>query len=432
MFTRPQSRGFTHTLSGRATLPAVVATSILLLVTAAQAQNDPAPISGKEEPNAFYSHMSEDIRASIDKIVVIASPTPPRRNISGDYEKDTLGVVGGANAGVDSVTINKEIAGVPISLGHPIFSIPAAIIGGISGASKRRAQELQDALTDDLAKATDQPLTTDGLGSDVYFGLRSVPGLQTQLVAPTTPIAEDTDAILYVNFAGVAIDIDDDVAILSASADATVRRLSDGRDLYERKVMYQDRDTLENWIANDNALWHDYANFARHFLGREVAAEVFDRIQLKHELEPRESDNVDRVKRNDWQGVSKSTAPTLAWELTVLGGKPYGEWVDQIDESAVFYDVEVYDTHTLVYAETLVQGTEHTLLFDIEPCKTYRWSVRPSYRVDNSVKFGEWMRRESDADDEKDTGRGSVGRQASVAPAYIQDFASLEIACPRK
>ena len=432
MFTRPQSRGITRTLSGRATLPAVIATSFLLLVTAAQAQNELAPIPGKGEPNAFYSHMSEDIRASIDKIVVIASPTPPRRNISGDYEKDTLGVLGGADAGVDAVTINKEIAGIPISLGHPIFSIPAAIIGGISGASKRRAQELQDALTDDLAKAVDHPLTSDGLGSDVYFGLRSVPGLQTQLVAPTTPIAEDTDAILYVNFSGVAIDIEDDEAILTASADATVRRLSDGRDLYERKVEYQDRDTLENWIANDNALWHDYANFARHFLGREVAAEVFDRIQLQHELEPRESDNVDRVKRNDWQGVSKSTAPTLAWELTVLGGKPYGEWVDQIDESAVFYDVEIYDFHTLVYAETRVQGTEHTLLFDIEPCKTYRWSVRPTYRVDNSVKFGEWMRRESDSDSEKESGRGSVGRQASVAPAYIQDFASLEIACPRK
>jgi hypothetical protein len=427
-----QSRGYTHTLSGRATLPGVVATSTLLFGGAALAQVSPEPIPGKEEPNAFYSHMSEDIRASIDKIVVIASPTPPRRNISGDYEKDTLGVLGGADAGVDAVTINKEIAGIPISLGHPIFSIPAAIIGGISGASKRRAQELQDALTDDLAKAADQPLTTDGLGSDVYFGLRSVPGLQTQLVAPTTPIAEDTDAILYVNFSGVAIDIEDDEAILTASADATVRRLSDGRDLYERKVQYQDRDTLENWIENDNALWHDYANFARHFLGREVAAEVFDRIQLQHELEPRESDNVDRVKRNDWQGVSKSTAPTLAWELTVLGGKPYGEWVDQIDESAVFYDVEIYDSHTLVYAETMVQGTQHTLLFDIEPCKTYRWSVRPTYRVDNSVKFGEWMRRESDSDSEKDSGKGSVGRQASVAPAYIQDFASLEIACPRK
>ena len=432
MFTRTQSRGFTHRLSGRAVLLAVAAISIVLSGRGAFAQIGPEPVPGRDEPNAFYSHMSEDIRASIDKIVVIASPTPPRRNISGDYEKDTLGVIGGANAGVDAVTINKEIAGVPISIGHPIFSIPAAIIGGISGASKRRAQELQDALTDDLAKATDQPLTTDGLGSDVYFGLRSVPGLQTQLVAPTTPIAEDTDAILYVNFSGVAIDIEEDEAILTASADATVRRLSDGRDLYERKVTYQDRDTLENWIANDNALWHDYANFARHFLGREVAAEVFDRIQLQHELEPRESDNVDRVKRNDWQGVSKSTAPTLAWELTVLGGKPYGEWVDQIDESAVFYDVEIYDSHTLVYAESRIQGAEHTLLFDIEPCKTYRWSVRPSYQVDNSVKFGEWMRRPADSDSEKESGRGSVGRQASVAPAYIQDFASLEIACPRR
>ena len=72
------------------------------------------------------------------------------------------------------------------------------------------------------------------------------------------------------------------------------------------------------------------------------------------------------------------------------------------------------------------------LLLDIEPCKTYRWSVRTTYLAGDDVKFGEWMRRHWDSDDENETGKGSVGRKASEAPAYIQDFASLEIECDRR
>jgi hypothetical protein len=61
----------------------------------------------------------------------------------------------------------------------------------------------------------------------------------------------------------------------------------------------------------------------------------------------------------------------------------------------------------------------------------YRWSVRPSYHVDGGVKFGEWMRFNSDNGIANDTGKGSVGRKASEAPAYTQDFALLEIKCGR-
>ena len=99
----------------------------------------------------------------------------------------------------------------------------------------------------------------------------------------------------------------------------TLRRLSDGEDLYERVIQYRDRDTLENWTENDNALWHDYTNFARHYLGREISAEAFDRIELNHELRPMESDTVARVKKNDWRGISKTTTPTLAWGINFAG-----------------------------------------------------------------------------------------------------------------
>ena len=430
MYTREQY--LTYTAISKVAVVMISVMAAFIPVRVAQSQIGPTSSSTVEQPNAYYSHMSEELRASIKKVIVIAGESPPREEITGDYEQQTLGMLGGMDAGTDAVTISKEIGGVPITIGHPILTIPAAIIGGIRGASQRRAQELRDVLTKDLADAADQPLTNDGLATDVYFGLKSVPGLNTSLYARSLPVPEDTDAVLYVSVNDVTIDVDKDEAILSTSAVATLRRLSDGRDLYEREVHYQDRDTLENWSKDEYALWRVYANFARHYLGRELSAEAFDRIQLRHELRPKESDTVSRVKKNDWQSVSKSTTPTLAWELKLLGGDTYGAWADAIDLSAIYYDVEIYDLRQLVYAESRIQGDSHTLLFEIESCKSYRWSVRPSYRVGSDVKFGEWMRLDPDNDAEKETGRGSVGRKASEAPAYIQDFATLNIECSKK
>ncbi len=61
----------------------------------------------------------------------------------------------------------------------------------------------------------------------------------------------------------------------------------------------------------------------------------------------------------------------------------------------------------------------------LEACKTYRWSVRPSYhRADGRIN-GEWMRRPVAAG----KGNGNVGRAISEAHAYIQDFASFEVDC---
>ena len=327
---------------------------------------------------------------------------------------------------------SKEIGGVNVGFPIPILTYPAMIVGGISGKAKRDMQEFRDALTEDLAKAANQPLNNNGLALDVYRGLRSVPGLDSNLFAITTPIPADTDAILYVNLNGVTIEVQGDEAILTTSAGVTLHRLSDGTELYEREIQYQDRDTLKNWTENQNALWHDYANFARHYLGREISAEVFDRIELRHELLPKKSNAVALVKKNEWQGVSRSTSPTLAWELTLLGGDSYGPWANAIDESAIYYDVEIYDTHRLVYAEKAVPDPHHKLEFDIDGCKSYRWSVRPSYHIGSDIKFGEWMRFNSGSDDELANEKGIAGRKASEAPAYIQDFALLKIKCGRK
>jgi len=431
MYAQERPRASTNIVISRVTLLMVAATATFIPGWTAHGRTSSGPSTAQQSTTPdSYTHMSEALRSAVKKIVVLPTPSPSNQEITGTYEKDTPGLVGGADAGRDMGIITQEIGGVNVNFPIPGMAIPGMIIGGISGATKREIQEFRDALTDDLAKEANQTLTNGGLALDVYRGLQSVPDLDSKLFAPTTPIPADTDAILYVTFNGVTIEVQGNEAILTTAAGVTLRRQSDGTDLYERTVQYQDKDKLENWTANENALWHDYANFARHYLGREISAEVFGRIELRHELRPKESDTVARIKKNDWQGVSRSTNPTLAWELTLLGGDSYGPWASAIDESDIYYDVEIYDMHRLVYAEKQVPDPHHTLEFEIDACKTYRWSVRPSYHRGNDIKFGEWMRFESDSD--TDPGNGSVGRKASEAPAYIQDFALLKIKCGRR
>ena len=120
--------------------------------------------------------------------------------------------------------------------------------------------------------------------------------------------------------------------------------------------------------------------------------------------------------------------PTLAWELKLLGSDSYGAWASAIDETDISYDVEIYDMHQLVYSASSVGESRHTVVVELEACKKYRWSVRPLYRVGTDIKYGEWMRSNPGASD----GNGNIGRKVSEAPAYIQDFASLQIKCGRR
>ncbi|MDH3374114.1 MAG: hypothetical protein OEM85_12130, partial [Gammaproteobacteria bacterium] len=310
----------------------------------------------------------------------------------------------------------------------PVLTIPGMIAGGIAGASKREIQEFRDALTKDLVEASSQPLVNEKIAADVYSAIRTLPNLDPQLFAPTTPIPGDTDAVLYISVKSVSIDVQGHEAIITTTAMATVHRRSDEKDVYERAIQYQDRDTLRNWTDNDNAVWRDYANFARHYIGREIAAEVFDSVALKHTLLPIESSNVSLIARNNWQGTSKSLNPTLAWELNLLGGAADPASASGIDESDIYYDVEIYDLHRPVYSREHIKGPSHTVAAKLDACQTYRWSVRPSYHVGGEIRYGPWMRSGTDSAG----GNGNVGKKASEAPAYLYDFASLKIKCGSK
>ncbi len=428
MNSKEQNDGFALTVTCKLALLVFGVTATFSPGLAAQSDSNPEPSSVTEQSSTPEqpTHMSEALRSSVKKVVVLPGTSPANEAIRGSYGKETDGLVGGVAKGSSlGKGVSTDVGGIPVGIPFPILTLPGAVIGGISGKTKREIQEFRDALTKELAEAASQPLTNDALASDVFWSLRKLPNLDSKVFALTTPIPEDTGAILYVSFTDLTIDVDGKDAVITTSANATLRRLSDGAHVFENAVLYQDRDTLSNWTKNENALWRDYANYARHYIGREISAEVFDRVELKHELRPQPTDNIARVKKDDWQGVSKSLSPTLSWELTLLGDDLYGSWADAIDAENVFYDVEIYDMHRLVYSAKQIQASRHTVAGTLEGCKTYRWSVRPSYHVGNDIKFGEWMRFSSDTY----TAKANVGKKASQAPAYIQDFASLKIKC---
>lgn len=406
----------------------------------AVAQTAPGPEFEDVPPEvpAPPPQMPDDVRSAIGKIIVIAGRRPAGQNVSGSFEKETRGLVGGAAAGSRIGRIEKQIGPVPVNIPIPVLTMPGAILGGLTGAVQRQIQEFRDALTEELASADNNAITDDGLALDVFWALQKLPGLKSGLFAPTTPVPEDTDAVLYVHFNDIAIEVQKNDAILTTVAEATVTRLSDGAYLYSTAIRYQDRDSLRNWTENDNALWRDYANFARHYLGREIAADLFDRVLLPHDLQPLETGSVSAIKGIDRQFTSESGTPTLAWKLTLPGGDSRFPWADTITEADIGYDIEIYDRHRLVYFEEAVPEPRHTVAVALEPCTAYRWSVRPSYRVAGQVRYGEWMRVEAEPAPESDAiskelpVKGVVGRQASVAPAFSQDYPVLEMPCPRR
>ena len=385
-----------------------------------------------EEPKAALQpaeprHMPEEARNSVRKIVVLPMPSPAGQAVTGDYQKETLGLGAGAAKGSQiGKGVQTEVGGIPVGYPVPILTLPGAIIGGISGYSKREMQEFRDGLTRDLAEAASQPLTNDAIASDVFWGLRNVPNVEPRLMAPTTAIPEDTDAILYISLSDITINVQGKEAAIITSANATLRRVSDGSDIYKTDVEYQDRDTLSNWNDDDHALWHDYVNFAKHYLGREISAELFQRTELQQEIRPAKSPTIKKVKKNDWAGISKTSTPTLAWEPVPRDDDPLTS-AGVIGKADIAYDVEIYDMQRLVYSAKQIPQTSHTVTEEL-PCTALRWSARPVYRVAGDRKFGEWMRYSSETYNAK----ANEGRRASEAPAYTQDFPSLTLKCRRR
>lgn len=369
--------------------------------------------------------MPEEYRTSTKKIVVLPGTAPATGAVTGSYEKETLGLIDGIDEGRGYGTVNKDIGGIPINFPIRILTVPGAIIGGLIGASTREIQDFRDALAENLIEAASSTLSNDALATDVFWRLHAVPSIDAKVLALTTPIPQETEAILYIRFTDFTIDVQKDEAILSMSAGATLHRISDGVSLYENQVHYQDMDTLENWTNNDSSAWKDFANYARHYLGREISAEIIERAKVQSELQPQKSKTVALVKKNVWKGVSKTRSPTLTWTHAMEADDSQVGWAKAISGADIAYELEIYDQHQLIYAAKKIEEPQFTLDIELEDCRSYRWSVRPSYRIGNDIRYGEWMRSNPDP------ANGNNGVAAAEAAAYIYDFASLEIKCGR-
>lgn len=388
-----------------------IVAALLVFAGAAQAE---APL----EESA--THMPAELRNAISRLVILPTEGGSSESVTGTYGQKTPGLVGGMAKGAEIGQVPVEVGHVPIVIPIPILRELGMLVGGITGSAQRIRQQLRDRMVDDLSSAVEQPLSNNALATDVFWGLHNLATVEPKLFAETTPIPTDTDAILYVFVNEVTLNAQEDEAVISTKATARLQRYSDGTTLYHKEVTYEDRDKLKNWARNDFALWSEYRVFARHYLARELSAELFERVVLDHSLEPADSPSIKPDKKKPWHGKTKTQSPTLAWSFE-LSGKDEGA----ADDATVLWDLEIYDASRPVYSAKQIAATQHTVDVPLEACKTYRWSVRPSYhRADGRIN-GEWMRRPVAAG----KGNGNVGRAISEAHAYIQDFASFEVDC---
>jgi len=378
-----------------------------------------------------YEPMSADIRAAVERIAILPSEAATAEAISGTYDEAQPGLVGGADAGRRRAGVSGQVGTVNVNFPVPILQIPSAIFGGLSGAAKEEIQEFRDALTEDIKNADSQPLMNSALALDVHHQVRSLSKTEAQLLSSTANIPDTTGAMLLVGFDDFKMDIDKNRATLILTASATLVRRSDNTTLYSRTIEYQDTDTLKNWTKDNLALWHDYTNFASHYLARELAGETFFRQLLPLTLTPRATQSARAHRKYENRFVSESPAPELAWDAATREAAEGEAPAAPVATSELTWDIEIYDEHRIVYSGRAF-APSHVLSYELEPCRTYRWSVRPSHDTGTNTGYGDWMRLVSAEDAEFKGRNGLVGREASVAPAYTQDFPELEIKCSRR
>ena len=114
----------------------------------------PPPSSlARQSPPEPREDMTEELRAQLDSILVVATRDSAGENLSGSYDKDAYGLMEGVAAGHEAGRIRKEVGPVPVSMRIPGTAIPGMIIGGLFGSVQREVQELRDALTEELVDA---------------------------------------------------------------------------------------------------------------------------------------------------------------------------------------------------------------------------------------------------------------------------------------
>lgn len=379
-----------------------------------------------------YTHMPDSDRVSVESLVIVPYTPGVETAILGTYDRD---VPGAADTAIDASTgpfvLSVELAAdmgglVAPEILIPVLTLPWVIGGAAVGKVRSDLQEFRDAMTTSLVKDPRSQLSNAVIADDVYSALRQNPNTDVNVISPTIRLPAGSEHVLLTKFTGMAVEVDGGMAEIEIGAFASLRRVSDGKTLHSESYAYRDRDDLAKWTANDLELWHDYLNFARHYLAREIAADFLERYQLRHELQPVKTSSAKPADDSAWQMKTRGEHPELAWSLDLLGGDGYGPWVSGLSGESTAYDLEIYDRHRLVYTVRGLQQSSHQVTVPLERCSKLWWTVRPSYTADDGhTRYGEWMRkyRSPELDD------GHVGWEASAVPAFVKGFAVLRTSC---
>jgi len=397
------------------------------------------PVFGATQPTmklrSPHTHMEESVRDLIETVIVMPHTYDAETGVFGTYRRETIPVSRAAmEASILPLYVAIEIvqktpnALVPPEIIIPYLVLPWALAGATYAKIRQEIQEFRDGLADQLTKSASPPLANEVIAGDLYSQLRRVSGIDANVIAESTTVPLGTDVVLFVKFTEVVIDVQKSDAIIETGATATLRRVSDGKTLYSKAFYYQDEDKLKHWIEDDVALWRTYLHFARHSFARRITAEIFEKYELRHELRPIPTESAVPVKENNWQVASKSSSPTLAWKLDLMGRDDYGPWTDDISEANTFYDLEIYDNLRLIYSAKQIADPHHQVTQPLDNCQELYWTVRPSYHVDDKIKYGEWMRYYTS----ENMNEGYVGTEASEMPAFVRGFALLKTKCRRK
>jgi hypothetical protein len=392
-----------------------------------------------QRPSATHrqanTHVSEEIRASIHTVAVRPSSARPALYVEGDYGKTTPTVGEGAKTGAGAgLAITGEMIAEDA---RAIFLVPiilpvAMIVGTIGGAAaakvQQEIQEFRDNLTEELSEESNPPLGVDILGEALRARLAKSHDIDSILITTEDTVPEYIDAIVDIRVKDLTIMVDGNDAIMTTSAVAELRLTESDRVVYHKTFAYADKETLSNWVKDENALWTDYVDRARRHFTRAISNDFFEGILLRHVLRPTKDGDDDNRNSNSgkalWRSTVKTAKPMLSWELILLGDDVYGAWTEDIDATGATYELEVFNEGRLVYSANNIPTPYHEVETALEGCTTYSWSVRPHYQIDGRTRTGEWMNY--------DTRVGRIFRSAKAeTPDFWRDFPKLEIRCQK-
>ena len=286
--------------------------SIAAVVTASLMVSARASSFLGQHPSTMYrdndSHMSEEDRSSIRTVALQPSEAPPTLVVRGDNyteQSDDFGAGEGVMAGVeatgqmiDQAEDPRAIILAPIVL--PMFVIVGAVTGATTRAVLQKIHEARKDLTDALLEQDNRPLPNYLLAEELQSHLEAVKDVESTLIPVEVPLALDVDAILEVEVRKVTITIEGGDAIMDTEVIAAIRRSGDTTLLYQRDFSFDQTESLNDWVDDDNALWNDYVDRAQRYFARRISEEFFEKLELRHVLRPVHSESFSGAPRRNY------------------------------------------------------------------------------------------------------------------------------------